>query len=131
MLDAYPLPNIEHLVNKVAQDKYYSSIDLRQAYHQVPLLPEERRFTAFEAAGRLYQYKGLAFGVTTGVSAFQRTTDAFIKTHRLLKVYAYLDDLTVTGATLEEHDSNLKLLLDAASSCNMTLNESKSQLRVI
>ena len=66
MLDAYPLPNIEHLVNKVAQDKYYSSIDLRQAYHQVPLLPEERRFTAFEAAGRLYQYKRLPFGVTKG-----------------------------------------------------------------
>jgi len=45
-------------------------------------------------------------------------------------VYVYLDDLTVTGATLEEHDRNLKLLLDAASSCNITLNESKSQLRV-
>jgi len=30
----------------------------------------------------------------------------------------------------EEHDSYLKLLLDAASSCNMMLNESKSQLRV-
>jgi len=37
-------------------------------------------------------------------------------------VYAYLDDLTVTGATHEEHDSNLKVLLDAVSSCNMTLN---------
>ena len=79
MLDAYPLPNIEDLVNKVAQDKYYSSIDLRQAYHQVPLLPEERRFTAFEAAGRLYQYNRLPFGVTSGVCAFQRAIDAFIK----------------------------------------------------
>jgi len=51
-LDAYPLPNIEELVNIVAQDKYYSSLDLRSAYHQVPLLPEEKQYTTFEASGR-------------------------------------------------------------------------------
>jgi len=86
VLDTYPLPNIEDFVNKVTQDKYHSSIDLRQAYYQVPLLPEERHFTAFEAAGRLYQYKRFPFGVTNGVSAFQRMRDAFMKTHRLRKV---------------------------------------------
>jgi len=50
LLDAYPLPNIEGLVNTVAQDKYYSSLDLRSAYHQVPLLPEENQYTAFFTA---------------------------------------------------------------------------------
>ena len=38
----------------------------RQAYHQVPFLPEERHFTAFEAAGRLYQYKRLFSGSPMG-----------------------------------------------------------------
>jgi len=37
--------------------------------------------------------------VTNGVSAFQRSINEFIKKHRLKKVYAYLDDLTVTGET--------------------------------
>jgi len=37
LLDAYPLPNIEDLVNRIARDKYFSSIDLRLAYHQVSL----------------------------------------------------------------------------------------------
>jgi len=41
----------------------------------------------------------------------------------------YLDDKAVTGATLEEHDKNLKLLLDAADECNLTLNETKSKFR--
>ena len=41
-------------------------------------------------------------------SAFQRSIDEFIKNHRPKKVYAYLDDLTVTGETLEEPDRNLK-----------------------
>jgi len=128
-LDTYPLPNIEELVNTVAQDKYYSSLDLRSAYHQVPLLPEEKQYTAFEASGCLFQYKRLPFGVTDGVAALQRCIDNFIKRFNLKKVYAYLDDITVTGATLAEHDMNLKLLLDAADECNLTLNETKSKFR--
>jgi len=55
LLDAYPLPNIEDLVNRIARDKYFSSIDLRLAYHQLPLLAEERHYTAFEADGQLFQ----------------------------------------------------------------------------
>ena len=110
LVDAYPLPNIEELVNKVAQAKYYSSLDLRSAYHQISLLEEERFYTAFEAGGELYQYKRLPFGVTNGVSAFQRSIDCFIKRYQLQKVYAYLDDLTITGETIEEHDLNLKRL---------------------
>jgi len=52
------------------------------------------------------------------------------KTHGLKKVYAYLDDLTVTGETLEEHDRNLKCLLDTTSECNLTISEEKSKFRV-
>jgi len=103
-LDAYPLPHIDdEVTNKVAQDPFYSSLDLKSVYHQVPLAPEERPMTAFEADDRLFQYYRLPFGVTNGVSAFQRVTDDFIKRHKLRKVYADLDDLTVTGATKDEH----------------------------
>ena len=126
LLDAYSLPNMEELVNRIARDKYFNSIDLRLAYHEVPLLAEERHYTAFEADGQLFQYKRLPFGVTNGVSAFQRSINEFIKKHRLKKVYAYLDDLTVIGETLEEHDRNLRCLLDAAAPCNLTINEEKS-----
>jgi len=37
----------------------------------VPLLADERHYTALEADGQPFQYKRLAF-VTNGVSAFQR-----------------------------------------------------------
>ena len=130
LLDAYPLPNIEDLVNKIARDKYFSSLDLRSAYHQVPISADERHYTAFEAGGRLFQYKRLPFGVTNGVSAFQRSIDKFIETNKLEKVYAYLDDITVTGETLEEHNNNLRRLLEAAAKCRLTINEEKSKIRV-
>ena len=76
-LDAYPLPRIEDIVNAIAKDRYYSSIDLRSAYHQIALNDDDKIFTAFEANGSLFQDKRLPFGVTNGVSAFQRCIDKF------------------------------------------------------
>ena len=54
-LDAYPLPNLNETVNTIAQYRVYSVIDLKSAYHQVPLQNRDKKFTAFEANGRLYQ----------------------------------------------------------------------------
>ena len=119
------MPRIDEVINKVAQDTFYSSLDLKSACHQVPLAPEERPMTAFEADGRLFQYCGLPFGVTNGLFAFQRVMDDFIKRQNLKKVYVYLDNLTITGATKEEHQKNLQRLLEAAKTDELTFNESK------
>ena len=55
-LDAYPLPNIESTVRKLAQYKFFSTIDLRSAYHQIPLDAKDQPFTAFQSGGQLYQF---------------------------------------------------------------------------
>ena len=130
ILDAYPLPRIDSLVNQIANNQFYSSIDLQGAYQQVSHQESKRIFTSFEACGKLYHYKRLPFGLTNGVSAFQRVIDNFIKRHNLKKVYAYLDDITVTGTTEEEHNQNLERLLKAALSDNLTLNKDKSKFKV-
>jgi len=70
LLDAYPLPRTEDIVNKLSKDKYYTSLNLRSAYHQVSIRKNDQPFTACEALGRLYQYKKLPFGVTNGVVVF-------------------------------------------------------------
>lgn len=48
-LDAYPLPRIDATVNKIAQYRVFSTIDLRSAYHQVSIREEDKPCTAFEA----------------------------------------------------------------------------------
>lgn len=125
-LDAYPLPRIDDQINEIAKAKYFSTVDLKSAYYQVPLAVEDRKFTAFEANGRLYQYCRMPFGVTNGVSTFQRIIDNLIEKFNLVQTFAYLDNVTVTGHNREDHDRNLKALLNAARIEGFTLNESKS-----
>ena len=90
---------METIVNNVARDMFYSTIDLRSAYHQVPIKEDKRCFSSFEADGCLYQFKRLPFGVVNGVAGFQRVIDNFVKCHYLEKFHAYLDDSTVTWST--------------------------------
>ena len=125
-LDAYPLPKIDEMINDIAQFEVFSTLDLKSAYHQVPLQNDDKHFTAFEAAGNLYQFKRVPFGVTNGVACFQRIIDNVIRSDKLQKTYAYLDNVTICGQTKEEHDRNLENFLACAKKHNITFNDDKS-----
>ena len=50
LLDGYPLPRIDDNVNKIAQYRVFSSIDMCSAYHQIPIKDEDKPYTAKSAA---------------------------------------------------------------------------------
>ena len=41
--------------------------------HQIPISQAERKYTAFEAGGQLYQFCRIPFGVTNGVAGVSAT----------------------------------------------------------
>ena len=125
LLDAYPLPNIDEQVSEIAKGTIFSTLDLKSAYYQLPLCPEDRPYTAFEACGKLYQYTRLPFGVTNGVSYFQRVIDQLIDKYRLKGVYAYVDNIAVSGYDKADHDLKLKALLAGSKAENLTFNTDK------
>ena len=124
-LNAYPLPRINEQVEKISQYSFFSTVDLASAYHQIPLAPEDRKYTAFEAGGRLYEFHRIPFGVTNGVACFQQILDDIIQTEGLQDTFAYVDDVTICGRDKEQHDANLKRFLDAAEKYSLTINEEK------
>ena len=104
----------------------FSTLDLKSAYYQIPSCEADREYTAFEADGQLFQYTRLPFGVTNGVSMFQRVIQGIIQKHNLKDTYAYLDNVTIAGIHKEDHDRKLSALRTAAEKENLTFNEEKS-----
>ena len=125
-LDAFPLPRMDDMAFQVSKCKFYSTFDLTSAYHQIPIRKEERHFTAFEADGNLFQFTRIPFGVTNGVSAFQRVISGIILENKLDQTWAYLDNVTVGGRTKDEHDMNVQRFMNVVKRYNLTLNESKT-----
>ena len=52
--DAYPLPHMDILLDNLGNAKYLSKIDLRQAYHQIPLEESSKEVTAFAILGKVF-----------------------------------------------------------------------------
>ena len=94
----------------------FSTFDLRNAYHQVPILNDDRKYTGFEANGRIYQIRQIPFGVTNGVAVFQRLMDNIIKEKKLIDTFPYLDDITVAGVNQADHGKNVEAFLDVVHS---------------
>jgi hypothetical protein len=129
-LDAYPLPRIGELVEKISHYEFYSALDLRNAYHQIPIRKEEQKYTAFEACGNLYQFCRIPFGVTNGVACFQRTINELINIEKLVDTYTYVDNVAICGNSKAEHDANLSKFMEAARKYGLTFNEDKSTIGV-
>ena len=126
LLDAFPLPRMDDMAFEVSRCKVFSTFDLKSAYHQVPISEDEKPYTAFEADNNLYQFTRIPFGVTNGVSAFQRTITGKIKENDLQKTWAYLDNVTIGGINQQDHDLNVNRFLQMIKDCNLTLNEDKT-----
>ena len=71
LLNAYPSPSIDEMVNKIAQYEVFSTVDMRSAYYQMPINTDDKQYTAFEAGGKLYQFCCMPFGLTNAVACFQ------------------------------------------------------------
>lgn len=74
--DAYPLPNMNGILDKLRSARYISTIDLSQAYFQIPLAKESREVTAFSVPGKgLYHFTRMPYGLTGAPATFQRLLD--------------------------------------------------------
>ncbi|GCB68373.1 hypothetical protein scyTo_0000869 [Scyliorhinus torazame] len=124
-LDAYTLPCISDMDNQIAQYRVFSTIDLKSAYHQLPIRPEDRQYTAFEADGQLYHFLRVPFGVTNGVSVFQREMDQMIGQYELQATFPYLDNVTICGHDQQDHAANLQKFLHTAKLLNLMYDNEK------
>lgn len=126
--DAYPLPNMTSILDKLKDAKFISTIDLKNGYWQVPLSKESKAITAFTVPGKgLFQFKVMPFGLHSAPATFQRLLDQVIGPRMEPVAFAYLDDLIVLGSTLEEHMHNLREVFRRLREAGLVINHEKCQ----
>jgi len=102
--DAYPVPRINHILERLRQARYISTLDLKNGYWQIPMARDSRQYTAFTVPGRgLYQWKVMPFGLHSASATFQRALYSVIGAEMEPVAFAYLDDIIVISATEEQH----------------------------
>ena len=126
--DAYPLPNIDDLMARLAGNKVFTTLDQTGAYHVVPIKKEDREKTAFQTPFGLYQFKAMAFGLCNAPSTYSRLIRKVLEDIPQEIALAYLDDTLIVGKSLEDHLSNLEKVLQRFKASGLTLQPSKCSL---
>jgi len=70
-----------------------------------------------------YKFLRLPYGLNCAPAIFHRIISELFSD--IVGVIVYIDDLIITGTTLEEHNQRLKKVFDRAREVNLKFNESK------
>ncbi|KAL7296748.1 hypothetical protein TKK_0010158 [Trichogramma kaykai] len=124
----YPIPMFDSFMTKLKEAKYFSRLDLKEAYHQMELHPESQPITTFITHKGLFRYKRLMFSVNSAVEIFQKTMEAMLSSCE--NCLNFLDGIIIFGASEAEHDQCLKELLSVLKEYNVTLNNQKCLFKV-
>ena len=64
-LDRYPIPKVEDLFARLSTGKHFSKLDLSQAYQQVPLEDDSKKYVVINTHRGLFRYTRLPFGISS------------------------------------------------------------------
>ena len=125
--DAYPMPRVDELIERLGPARFVSTLDLTKGYWQVPLTERAKEKTAFATPEGLYHYKVLPFGVHGAPATFQRMMDQVLRPHRGYAA-AYLDDVIVHSPDWTSHVGHLRAVLGSLRQAGLTANPKKCHL---
>jgi transposase InsO family protein len=127
--DAYPLPRIDHALESLNGAKYFCTLDLLSGYWQVPLAEDAKEKTAFSVPRRgHFQFKVMPFGLCNAPASFERLMEQILRGLQWDRCLVYLDDIIVTGKTVEEVVNNLAKVLTRLRTAGLKLKPSKCTL---
>uniref|UniRef100_A0A6G5A909 Putative tick transposon n=1 Tax=Rhipicephalus microplus TaxID=6941 RepID=A0A6G5A909_RHIMP len=123
--DVYPLPRIDDAVDCLHSAAYFSSVDLRSGYWQIPMHPSDKEKTAFVTPDGLFEFNVMPFGLCNAPATFERFMDSILRGLKWEICMCYLDDVIIFGKTFHEHNHRLSVVLDCVKQAGLVLNAKK------
>ena len=106
------------------------SLDLKDAYFQIPIHRSSRKFLRMEFLGTIYQFKALPFGISTAPWVFTKVVSVVKTLFHLnhMPLFQYLDDWLGDAPTREAASLRSDLLVQVCTKLGFLINLEKSDL---
>lgn len=121
--ESYPLPRVEDLLASIGNGKVFSKLDVANAYQQLELEEDSKKYVTISTHKGLFKYNRLPFGVSTAPAVFQRTMESLLQ--GIPHVCVYMDDVLVSGESEAEHLEALDAVLTRLQQAGFRLKLAK------
>ena len=124
--DANPIPRIDDLLDALHGACWFSTLDLKSGYWQVPIQEQDKEKTTFRtSSGQLFEFNEVPFGLCNAPATFSRLMDRVLAGLHWETCLFYLDDIIVVAATWEEHLARLRQVFERLRHAQLTLGAEK------
>lgn len=123
--DVYPMPRIDDALDCLQGAEFFSSLDLRSGYWQIPMAEADKEKTAFTTPDGLYEFNVMPFGLCNAPATFERMMDTVLRGLKWKTCLCYLDDVVIFSTTFSQHLERLDEVLTCLSNAGLQLNTKK------
>ena len=129
-LTPFKMETVASVLLSVREGDFLASLDLKDAYFQIPIHGSSRKLLRFMSEGTVYQFKALCFGLSTAPQVFTRVFVAVSAwAHsRGIRLLRYLDDWLVLSSSEKKAKESIRELLSLCRTLGIVINEKKSDL---
>ena len=103
MKNRYPLPRIDELIDNLKGAKFFTKLELKSGYHQIPIESTDVLKKAFKTKEWLFELLVMPFSLTNAPATFIRYMDDLIRPFIRKCVIVYLEDILI----LVDHEKNI------------------------
>nr|KYP65120.1 Transposon Ty3-I Gag-Pol polyprotein [Cajanus cajan] len=97
--DAYPLPNIDRLVDGASDHKILTFLDAYSGYNQIRMHPRDEEKIAFITDLTNYCYRVMPFSLKNAGATYQRLMDKIFRHQLGRNMEVYVDDMVIKSET--------------------------------
>ena len=124
--DVHPIPRIDNLLDTLHIAHWFSTLDLKSGYWQVPIQERDKEKMAFcTSSGQLFEFNQVPFGLCNAPATFSRLMDHVLAGLHQETCLFYLDDIIVFAATWEEHLAHLRQVFERLRHTQLKLGADK------
>jgi len=126
--DSNPLPLIDNCLHALYGSSWYSTLDLRSGYYNIPIAEEDRDKSAFVTRSGCFRFTVMPFGLTCAPTVFQRLMDFVLCGLSYFTCLVYMDDVIVFGRSIDEELHHLDEVFSRLRNAKLKLKPSKCSL---
>jgi hypothetical protein len=121
--DNFPVPLISDIMQFAGGKAVFSTVDLRQAYHRLPIHEDDRPLTAFTHNGVQYMFKKAPFGLKPLSSLFQRGMSRILGDLEFVR--NFIDDILIASKDRQDHLNHVKIVIERLNKAMLIINTDK------
>jgi hypothetical protein len=93
--EPFEIPRIFENLQLMGKSKYFSKIDLKNGFNQIPIDELSSKLTGFTLFNKIYTYNRIPFGINSGPKIFQKCVNDILCT--VPNCFVYIDDIVIFG----------------------------------